>query len=118
MKVGIEQIRFFEDIAKKQHQIWNDSADYGIVLDGKDDLKTEIRENLQKLIETFEVEIEKSHNYRMYTFFAAFEQEDGWFLGTKCTFYYSKLERPYKGILEIFSVYFEHIRQKEHGWKV
>jgi hypothetical protein len=117
MKVGIEQIRFFEDLAVQQKQVWNDAADYGVVLDGKDRLKEGIRINLRGILDTFEVNITKHNNDRTYEFFAAYDHEDGMFHGQRFEFIYCRLDRPYRGVSEIFTISAKLDSQKEHGWK-
>ena len=79
---------YFEDIHRKQKQVYNDACDYGYVYDESEAVK--LKESLQALMDTYDYkytkhgDIYKNGGFQV-TMFISFEQEDGVFRGVELT---------------------------------
>lgn len=90
-----ESLIFFEEAAKNQIQLWNDSCDYGIIMNRTEPgFKDEARENLLALMKTYKYTMTKVDHAR-YPYdadfkncsttelFIPFEKDEGYYQGVK-----------------------------------
>jgi hypothetical protein len=87
---GREELRYFEDLAKKQERIWLDAADEGVIIDEK--TQTEARKHIKELLDIYKAEISKGPGKdTTTTMFIPFEEDDvglGTYIGVIFKIYY------------------------------
>jgi hypothetical protein len=120
---GKEELHYFEDLKKKQEQIWPDAADAGVLMNEDKDL-VEARKNIKELLDIYKSKITKGPGKDTTTeMFIAFEQEGPWYLGEKLTIYYhdggkNKTNRNApKYDPRFLNIETQRDRQKESGYK-
>ena len=98
---GKEEVVFFEQLAAKQVQIYQDAADHGILLpwDGEV-VAPDIRANLQGLLKTYKVQSTSNltkdrGGYKMWRFFIPVEKEGGQISGINLVITYN-VDKLYK----------------------
>lgn len=119
---GREELHYFEDLAKKQEQIWPDSADHGVVIDEKE--QTEARDNIKELLDIYDAKISKGPKKDTTTkMFIPFEQEGPYYVGIIFEIYYheggkNRTEKSKPGYdPSFFSITQTRHKQKESGYK-
>lgn len=84
---GREEVKYFEDLEKKQERIWHDSIDQGYIVDDKK--QTEARTQIKELLDIYNAKITKGPGKDTTTeMFIPFEQDEGYYKGVILRIYY------------------------------
>jgi len=90
-----EQLKMLEELAKSQYQVYNDSADYGII--NTPTLQKQIHDICEELAKTYKIKVKDTDSEKKVELFIPFEIEDEgkYFRGVnvEVTLFKSRLKR-------------------------